>query len=67
MYGSTGSHAVAKSSPFSVHGAANVMLETIKRGEDDLFEMDGKRTIILRLYEQFGGHAEAILKMCVPL
>jgi alpha-mannosidase len=63
MYGSGGVHALAKSSPFSVHAAPNVMLETVKRGEDDLFEMDGKRTIILRLYEHLGGHARAVLKV----
>lgn len=47
-------------SPFSV-SAPNVVLETVKRGEDD---KDGKATtIILRLYEQYGGHANAVLKM----
>lgn len=56
--------ALATTSPFKVSGAPNVMLETIKRGEDDMFEMDGKRTIILRLFEQLGGHAKATLNMC---
>ncbi|KAF9025150.1 glycoside hydrolase family 38 protein [Hymenopellis radicata] len=44
--------------PFAVQGAPNVFLETIKRGEDD-----GKKTttVILRLYEAFGGHASATL------
>ena len=37
------------------------MLETVKRGEDD---KDGEaKTIILRLYELYGGHARATLKM----
>lgn len=54
---------VAASTPFKVVGAPNVMLETVKRGEDDMFEMDGKRTIILRIFEQYGGHAKATLKM----
>lgn len=37
------------------------MLETVKRGEDD---KDGEaKTIILRLYEHYGGHARATLKM----
>ncbi|CAD6569406.1 MAG: Glycoside hydrolase, 38 vacuolar alpha mannosidase [Tremellales sp. Tagirdzhanova-0007] len=55
--------ALATTSPFKVSGAPNVVLETIKRGEDDMFEMDGKRTIILRLFEQLGGHAKATLNI----
>ena len=54
---------VAATSPFKVVSAPNVMLETVKRGEDDMFEMDGKRTVILRTFEQYGGHAQAELKM----
>lgn len=51
--------------PFSVVGAPNVILETIKRGEDD-FDVDpvtrkDNTTVILRLYEAFGGHASARL------
>jgi alpha-mannosidase len=57
------STAFASSSPFEVTGAPNVMLETVKRGEDDMVEMDGRRTIILRLFEQYGGHAKATLRM----
>lgn len=49
--------------PFYVTGATNVVLDTIKRGDDDDFhETDFKRgssTVILRLYEAFGGHATA--------
>lgn len=47
-------------SPFVVEGASNVILETIKRGEDD---KDGVTTVVLRLYEAFGGHAKAQLKI----
>jgi alpha-mannosidase len=54
--------------PFVVEGARNVFLETVKRGEHDSFEkavdMDDKSattTVILRLYEAFGGHAQARL------
>ena len=54
---------LAVASPFEVTDARNVMLETVKRGEDDAFEMDGKRTIILRLFEHYGGHAQATLHM----
>lgn len=55
-------------SPFVVEGARNVFLETIKRGEYDSFdapanldEKDSPTTIVLRLYEAFGGHAQAKL------
>ena len=57
------SNAFASSSPFRVTGAPNVVLETVKRGEDDMFEMDGNQTVILRLFEQYGGHAKATLRM----
>lgn len=43
--------------PFVVHGAHNVFLETVKRGEDDDFSGSGPHTIVLRLYEAYGGHA----------
>nr|XP_019051258.1 alpha-mannosidase [Kwoniella bestiolae CBS 10118]OCF30188.1 alpha-mannosidase [Kwoniella bestiolae CBS 10118] len=52
--------------PFKLENAPNVMLETIKRGEDDGFSSDhggGHKTIILRLYEHLGGHARAALKI----
>jgi len=55
-------------SPFVVEGARNVFLETVKRGEDDSFgetvNLDDKSlttTVILRLYEAYGGHAQARL------
>jgi len=47
--------------PFAVFGAHNVFLETVKRGEYDA--TTGKSTIILRLYEAFGGHAQARLRI----
>ena len=60
-------HSLIPSKPlFVVEGAPNVILETIKRGEDDEFEKTktgGKASIVLRLYEAFGGHAKAKLKM----
>ncbi|KIL60738.1 glycoside hydrolase family 38 protein [Amanita muscaria Koide BX008] len=85
--------------PFIIEGASNVILETIKRGEDDKFSLDvdptsdaestgsnesnetsttfataraatpgnsdlgPNMTVILRLYEAFGGHAQATLKI----
>lgn len=49
----------------SVEEAPNVILETIKRSDDDAF--DGKKSsetnLVLRLYETFGGHAKAKLRM----
>lgn len=52
---------------FSVDGAPNVILETVKRGDDDDFSTNsnGERTVVLRLYEAFGGHARASLNVCV--
>jgi alpha-mannosidase len=63
---------------FSLEGARNVALETIKRGEDDFDLTDedhagnhgsdgdglgGKKTVILRLYERLGGHASVRLNV----
>ena len=53
-------HALPK---FKVTGARNVVLDTVKRGEDDDFESPHHKTIILRLYERLGGHARAMLSM----
>lgn len=59
--GSAATSLVHSGTPFSVSGATNVVLETVKRGEDD---KEGKdTTLILRLFEQYGGHANAVLKM----
>lgn len=51
-----------------MEGARNVFLETIKRGEDDSFkevanldDKSVKTTVILRLYEAYGGHTQARL------
>jgi alpha-mannosidase len=55
----------AFSPPLRVVGGSNVFLETIKRGEDDDFSSSSQSTetaeakptsIVLRLYEAFGGH-----------
>ncbi|KAJ7643881.1 glycoside hydrolase family 38 protein [Roridomyces roridus] len=54
-------------SPFAVSGAPNVILETVKRGEDDAFKAGGPATIVLRLYEAFGGHANAQLRVAAGL
>ncbi|PLW49433.1 hypothetical protein PCASD_01936 [Puccinia coronata f. sp. avenae] len=45
-------------------GARNVMLDTIKRGEDDTFGFHSRKpvqTVIVRMYEAFGGRAHVDL------
>lgn len=59
----TSPHSAA--SPFKLLGAPNVQLETVKRGEDD-DHSSTKATIIVRLFEQMGGHAKAVFKVYVP-
>ena len=55
--------------PFSLYGAHNVVLETVKRGDDDDFSSASKqpKSIVLRLYEAFGGHARAFLRVSKDL
>jgi alpha-mannosidase len=55
--------AMAKTPRFSLEDAPNVMLETVKRGEDDELVKGTKETVVLRMFEQFGGHAKAKLRM----
>jgi len=43
----------------------SVVLETLKRGDLDADGKDGPRTIVLRLYEAFGGHASVGLLISV--
>jgi alpha-mannosidase len=42
--------------PFWLEGAPNIILETVKRGEDDFQPKASSTTVILRMYEAFGGH-----------
>ncbi|KAH9942858.1 glycosyl hydrolases family 38 N-terminal domain-containing protein [Amylocystis lapponica] len=50
--------------PFLVEGASNVFIETVKRGLDDDFSTNASSpTVVLRLYEAYGGHAQARLKI----
>lgn len=54
---------IASSSPFWLEGSQNIILETIKRGEDDDFKSkSASKTVILRLYEAFGGHGRVQLR-----
>ncbi|KAG9021627.1 Glycoside hydrolase, 38 vacuolar alpha mannosidase, partial [Tulasnella sp. JGI-2019a] len=52
---------LASASPFVVENASNVILDTVKRGDDDLVEE--RSTIVLRFYEAYGGHARANVKI----
>ncbi|KAJ2612158.1 Glycoside hydrolase, 38 vacuolar alpha mannosidase [Coemansia sp. RSA 1365] len=45
---------------FSVSGARNVVLDTVKRAEDD------SNSYIVRLYEAYGGHAHALITTRLP-
>lgn len=65
-------HAIAdefKQAPFTIEGTPNVMLETIKRGENDFQDdlsaqpfAEGKtKTVILRLHENMGGRGSVKL------
>ncbi|KAH9965647.1 glycosyl hydrolases family 38 N-terminal domain-containing protein [Russula compacta] len=59
--------ATVRRPPFVLFGRDHsVVLETIKRGDLDRDGADGARTIVLRLYEAFGGHASVILQINVP-
>jgi alpha-mannosidase len=53
--------------PFVVESAPNVMLETVKRGEDDFdvltHKPTGSKSVILRLFEHMGGQASAKVSM----
>ncbi|GAA5834834.1 hypothetical protein JCM9279_007122 [Rhodotorula babjevae] len=45
-----------RASPFSLSGDRNIILDTVKRGEDDHFSVKAnEQTVILRLYEAYGG------------
>ncbi|KIJ12332.1 glycoside hydrolase family 38 protein [Paxillus involutus ATCC 200175] len=60
----TAASPLVSKSPFWLEGSSNVFLETIKRGEDDDFGVNGTtRTVVLRLYEAFGGHGRVELRV----
>jgi len=62
---------LAHKSPFRLEGAHNVILETIKRAEDDIHLPEKKKqtgsTVILRVYEAYGGHATTKLRIASHL
>lgn len=49
-------------------GSGGVVIDTIKRGEDDDFlsaVATAPQTVILRLYESMGGHGRVVIDLCV--
>ena len=52
---------------FIVEGAPNVFLETVKRGLDDDFKSHESPSVVLRLYEAFGGHGQVRLRFAPNL
>ena len=49
---------------FALEGARNVFLETVKRGEyDDYSAQSSNVAVVLRMYEAYGGHAQATLRV----
>lgn len=67
---STGLSLSGSSSIFSIRGAPSVILETVKRGEDDddsQAQSKAPKTVILRIYESLGGHARATLRVAGSL
>lgn len=69
--------AAERSHPFTLDGTRNVVLDTVKRGEDDHFlarststaktgasaSGSNDTTVILRFYEAFGGHGRATVSV----
>jgi alpha-mannosidase len=54
--------------PFTVEGAPNVILDTVKRGDDDDFlSANTSKSVICRLFESKGGHARAKLVTTLPV
>lgn len=51
-----------------VEKAPNVILDTIKRGDDDDFlSASAAKTVVCRLYESKGGHARAVISSTLPI
>lgn len=52
---------------FRLSGAPNVFIDTVKRGDDDSFSALSRptsQTVILRLFEAFGGQGQATITRC---
>lgn len=48
-------------SPFQIVDTDNLILDTVKRGEDD--EETGRSTVVIRMFECLGGRTRGSLKM----
>lgn len=57
----TGSSEEKIKSPFQITGTDSVLLDTVKRGEDDV-EV-GRSTIVIRMFECLGGRTKGSLLM----
>lgn len=61
-------HGMDVRGPFRVAGASSVILDTIKRSDDDDFlSSKASQSVICRLYESMGGHARASLVTTLPV
>ncbi|BGP38279.1 Glycoside hydrolase, 38 vacuolar alpha mannosidase [Rhodotorula kratochvilovae] len=57
----------AHAGPFALKGDRNVVLDTVKRGEDDHFSASAARqTVVLRLYEAYGGAGKVKVAARLP-
>ena len=49
---------------FEMRGDRNIVLDTVKRGEDDHFtSTNSSQTVVLRIYEAYGGHGTMVLRI----
>ena len=60
----TGTSASDINSPFQITGTDSVILDTVKRGEDD--DESGRSSVVIRMFECLGGRTKGSLKMSVP-
>ncbi|GAA6052494.1 hypothetical protein JCM3770_003794 [Rhodotorula araucariae] len=57
----------AHGAPFALKGDRNVVLDTVKRGEDDHFSAPrAVQTVVLRLYEAYGGAGKVNVTTRLP-
>lgn len=51
----------ALETPFHIEGCESIILDAVKRGEDD--EKLSRRTIIVRMFESLGGKTRGVLRL----
>jgi alpha-mannosidase len=51
----------ALKTPFEIIGADSIILDAVKRGEDD--DETGQKSIVIRMFESLGGRSRGTLKM----